>query len=794
MNKTAISAFFLYKIAKPLVSICVLLLLFIFTTSSAQAATRTWDGGGSDGTCGGSAGDGNKWSCAANWSLDTTPVSGDTVVFDNTSDKNATIDAGFAGTVTTMNMNAGYDGTVTMARSFTLTTFSIASGSFTAANQTLDINGGFTLSAGSFTASSGTTTLAGALTISGAPTFSANGGTFTFDGTSSVSLSCNSVSFNRVTFAHTSGTKTVSSNCNLPLGASPTVGAGTTASIILNGTLSGSGTVTISGGTASITMNTGAALSGFTGFSVTRLTIAGANVNFTGYSTVSIVGFGGLAMSSGSLTAPSGTMSIGALNFTGGTFSHNGGTVSFSPNALATLNCNSVVFNAVTFASNTGSPTVNSNCTLPLGNNPNTGSSGSSITLNGTLTGSGILSVYSLTLGSTAVLSGFSELTGSYVTVSGATADFSSYTNYHTTQNTTLSSGTLTLPNNADLDFSATISGGTFNAPSGNLYIGGTFTVSGSPTFNHNSGTVIFDSGFGATISCGNIVFNSVILAHTQGTITIGSSCTLPLGNNPTVGNASSNNAGIILYGTLSGTGTLTFSSTVNSANLDLYSTAILSGFTGIVADNISINSNGSFDFSTYTTFHTRSALNMYGTALTLPSSADIDGNFNASGTITAPSGNLYIGGRIVFSTGSTTFNNNGGTLIFDGSTFSFKNSCDNQTFNLVQIIGSAGGWFGSDCALPLGNNPTVSSLSSEGSISGSGLLTVTAGLGITGTATGFSNMNIGEDLNFGGVTPVDLSTVNTITVGGDVLIESGEGLVAPTLLSISGDFNNYGT
>jgi len=41
--------------------------LVLTLAAPAWAAIITWDGGGTDGTCGGGAGDGNKWSCAANW-------------------------------------------------------------------------------------------------------------------------------------------------------------------------------------------------------------------------------------------------------------------------------------------------------------------------------------------------------------------------------------------------------------------------------------------------------------------------------------------------------------------------------------------------------------------------------------------------------------------------------------------------------------------------------------------------------------------------------------------------------
>ena len=89
----------------------------------AQAATVTWDGGGADGTCGGNAGDGNKWSCGLNWSTDSVPGIADTALFNGTSTKNVTIDS--AQTIAALTMTTGYTGTMTQAASITV------NGSFT---------------------------------------------------------------------------------------------------------------------------------------------------------------------------------------------------------------------------------------------------------------------------------------------------------------------------------------------------------------------------------------------------------------------------------------------------------------------------------------------------------------------------------------------------------------------------------------------------------------------------------------------------------------------------------------
>src|SRR3989344_4194713 len=78
----------------------------------ASDAVVTWDGGGTDGTCGGGAGDGNKWSCTLNWSSDIVPTSADTVTFNATSTKDATVDADFGGVITSLSINSGYTGTI----------------------------------------------------------------------------------------------------------------------------------------------------------------------------------------------------------------------------------------------------------------------------------------------------------------------------------------------------------------------------------------------------------------------------------------------------------------------------------------------------------------------------------------------------------------------------------------------------------------------------------------------------------------------------------------------------------
>jgi len=212
-------AFFRYNKNRKLIIVLALLIVVavsgFFYVTKVMAATRTWDGG-----CGADT----SWSCANNWSNNTRPGSGDAVVFNSTSTNNSTVDASFAGTVTSVSINSGYTGTITMARSLTVSSdFTQGAGSFTAAGQTLDINGAFALSNGIFTASSGTMTVAGDFTISGG-TFNHNSGTITFDGNNST-LTCNNATFNLVTFnkGDPDVGVIINSDCSLPLGSSPSL-------------------------------------------------------------------------------------------------------------------------------------------------------------------------------------------------------------------------------------------------------------------------------------------------------------------------------------------------------------------------------------------------------------------------------------------------------------------------------------------------------------------------------------------------------------------------------------------
>src|SRR6185436_1071085 len=120
----------------------------VLWAESAAASVRTWDGGGS----------GNNWSTAGNWSSDTAPVAGDSVVFDGTSTKNCTMDTDVD--LGNFSVNAGYTGTISKSgtRRITLGYGSNGGGVFTLAQGTFQAPDYFIINRFNKSTGSGTST------------------------------------------------------------------------------------------------------------------------------------------------------------------------------------------------------------------------------------------------------------------------------------------------------------------------------------------------------------------------------------------------------------------------------------------------------------------------------------------------------------------------------------------------------------------------------------------------------------------------------------------------------------
>ncbi len=767
------------------------------------AASYSWDGGGTDGTCGGNAGDGNKWSCAANWSSDIVPTSVDNVTFDGTSTKNAVIDAGFSGNVATLNINAGYTGTITQQVALTVNgAFSQSAGTFTASNQSLTVTSTFTLNAGAtFTASSGTSLFYSTFTINGG-TFNHNNGTVSFVSSIAATLTCNNVTFNLVSLSHAINAKTISSNCSFPLGNNPSI----TGPITLNGTLSGTGTLT----TRTVTMASGSSLSGFTALAGNNIsdtfTFNGgsigsiASINLSGHLTVattlnasSFSNFtinGDFTLNAGGVFTAPATMQVNrafALN-AASTFNHNNGLLAFGTpqgiSANVTISCASKIFNLVQFAHNAnGTKTVSSDCNMPLGNNPNTGSS---IVLNGTFSGTGTIQTpgSSFTLGATGAFSGFTgwasfPLATTYNGGSiGSITSISGGSQWNI--NATFNLGAVSSFSGSFVN----INTGTFTAPA-TMTISNTFVIDPSVTFNANGGTLNLVDGSNPQpiATCNSKVFNRVTFSHTNITNwNVSSGCTFPLGNNPTVPGPLSVN------GVLSGTGAFTGLGTIS-----LNSNNTLSGFTSYTF--ATVNVNGNFNASTATTF-------------------DVNGDFTeGGGTFTAPSLMTVAGGLGIY---SGTFVHNNGTITFDGFQSANLQCNTSPTFNFVTFTHSSGEKIVNlGCNFPLGNNPTVGTTTSahltlwnSGTVSGTGTITTSGNLTMNSAAStisGFTGVNTQSFTLNGGTMPAvtSMTAAGVITVGttwnagsyttfdtnSTFQTNSGANFTAPPLMTVGLDF-----
>ncbi len=625
------------------------------------------------------------------------------------------------------------------------------------------VNGSFALGAASnFTAPSGTMSVVG-LSITAGATFNANGGTIDYTGGTS-SSTCGSVTFNLITF-HNTSTKTIGSDCTLPLGNNPTIANGVT----LNGTMSGTGTLSTTAGT--FTLGTTGVLSGFSGISTGAALTINGTLNAGSYSTFTSGGAFTLGAAS-VFTAPSGSMNLqGSVTFNAGmTFNANSGTVNLIGNT-GTIACANATFNLVTISAGTNIKTINSDCNLPLGNNPSI----TRVVLNGTLSGTGTLlhttSTFQLNAGAT--LSGFTGLQDNVsLIIAGASLDANTFSTFNILGGLNVSSGSFTATTSGfSIGTTLTMSGGTFNAPSGTLNVSA-LNISGG-TFNANGGLVNINNGTGS-LTCGSAVFNLVTFSN-YGPKTINSGCTLPLGNDPTF-----NNSGKLVFngGVVTGTGNLTV-----GADIDMLAGNPLSGFDGLTISNADlVIGSSNVDLGSLNTLV-------------------VGGNFNqgfpygGSFTFTAPSGTMYVGGDFYVNLNGTTFDSNGGTIVFEGT--NGQNAiCGTATFNLITFNKSAGYFsVGVDCNLPLGSNPVIVMGSDPlyvfGTLSGTGTINDTVGtldLASSSALSGFSGLNA-NNLYIDGFA-VDLGAYNTLDVNGNFLVtNSGAFTTTSANMTVGGNF-----
>ncbi|MBI4281505.1 hypothetical protein HY625_01650, partial [Candidatus Uhrbacteria bacterium] len=477
------------------------------------------DGGGAD----------NNWNTAANWDLDVAPVSTDSVVFDATSTKNATINV--AVTVAGFSINAGYTGIITAsANVINNGSFVIAAGTIDLGSTTFTNGNDWTYTAGTITQGTSTIIFKGyvdhSITITGSHTLA----NVTFqDYGYSGDPNSNYSSYRDVITMASGTTLTVSGTLTFNDGnVGQTDGV---ADVEGPGGISAQGDITILGsgykGAVVITIN-GSGSQTLTGIASVGGYIPSVTINKSA-GTLTLTS---IITASNDWTYTAGTLSLGAstVAFRGSrdnaitiTGSHTLANVTFQDYGYGGDGANGSYSDAVTIASGT---TVTATGTLTL-----TDAGGSAATINtGAITAQGAITLTGIGRSGTATVT-MSGTANQTVTGAGSTTtgDF-----FATTINK--SSGTVTLASILRTSKAITLTQGTFahdTTATNGLYFTGSGTVmtvgasgtwqnysaTGTSTINFSTGNVVSNSGtvdFEARETCGGT--DIIALTTTSGT------------------------------------------------------------------------------------------------------------------------------------------------------------------------------------------------------------------------------------------------------------------------------------
>lgn len=365
-----------------------------------------------------------------------------------------------------------------------------------------------------------------------------------------------------------------------------------------------------------------------------------------------------------------------------------------------------------------------------------------------------------------------------------------------------------------DIDDDLTLTNGTFNASTGNTKLGGDFThTSGTGTFNHNSGTFIFDTaqdqtinvnvnesfynvtmdkgGFQQVITSVDTIIVTGVLLLTNGRFASG---TIEAQGAVTVASTYDTDNSTLKF---TGSGAQTFTLTGAEALFDGPITIDKTGGTVTLASALTMNNtkaftmtNGTFDMAGYAFSQNSTYSQSGGTFTSGAGTIDIDSTFNLTGGIfTASSGTTKFGGAFTHTAGGT-FAHNNGTAEFDGASDVTYDVSVNETFyNLIVNKGGFQGTITSGDTFIVLNTLTLTNgrfatgtLEAQGSVTvGSGYDTGTAVLTFSGSATQTFTLTGAEALFDGDINvnksggAVNLASALTLnTANQDLTIQEG--------------------
>ncbi|MBK1840759.1 DUF4347 domain-containing protein [Azospirillum sp. YIM B02556] len=665
---------------------------------------------------------------------------------------------------------------------------------------TLSVAGDANLGSGTVTLNGGTLTVTGAGTIDNAVTLGTNDGTVD----TAVAVTLSGVIGGSGNLTKTgAGTLTLSGSNSYSI---LTVSAGTV-SIAADGNL-GSGAVTLAAGsklqvTGATTIDNAVALTGSAEVQTdAAVTISG---NITGNTrTLTKSGSGTLTLSgtnngSGSgvsgITVSAGTLAVGASTNLGQT------TLTLDGGTLAST---------AVFSSGTGVTLGSGGGTIDV--------SAGSVTLSGTVSGVGGLSIASTNAGNVLGLSGTNSYTGGTtlgsgilqfgsdaavgtgtLTVNGGKLRGSGST-ARTIANNLVLGGTMTMSGSAALTFTGSVDlGGTArtvnNTITESLTLSGTVSNGSLTVANGGTGALVLggtNSMTGITVSSGTLSIADAASLGTGtttlsgGTLSITGATTIANAIAVSSGSTISNSAAATLSGVLSGAGALTKS---GAGTLTLSGTNTHTGAVTV--------STGTLAAAGGSAIGDTSAVTVAGNAtLSLGSGTETIGSLAGAGNVVL-SYRLTVGGDntstifsgIISSTNASGLTKTGaGTLTLSGAN-TYTGSTTVSAGGLTLSGGSAIGDLtavsvASDGTLTLSNDETIGSLAGAGTVA-LGANTLTTGVNnssttfsgtITGTTTGM--------LNLDGTGTLTLSGNNSTNFAGKMTVRDGG------TLSVTGDAN----